>query len=421
MSSASTLLNKNINLTRMVHQILKGIPAGLVISLNAWAVSAWLKATILINSQPRWLFRKKRWSEAEMRSISCYYLVVAYLMLRIVRLTSSLTKRPGRPYGDFFRNVRPILGQVGLFSITTMAMDEFIMFYILRKFGLEKQRFMITGRPIDKEIQVSDDDCCICYGAMLDDDDINERDEYSNTGRSDGISRSADHVLENFCVEKQHVAHRGCIRKWYNYGPKGYQPMQVLRILRWRTTLRGAVATPRAVGNRIGLGWLLSLPQRNDEARVPLVGLTEEVLATTVAPENATANNIEEAAAAAAEPVLRPLFTHQHEDYEPGNAGRKTCPACRQQLILNFVDLARGRKEMGYLQKLEALGKDMTKFSDWRGLVLRSLITLAWVGVTIVGGKLRIIALDKTIIKHQMNRALAGASTLAASSISSSS
>ncbi|KAF9091187.1 hypothetical protein BGX29_011090, partial [Mortierella sp. GBA35] len=140
-------LYRRANIARLVKEILKGIPAGLVISLNAWAVSAWLKATILINSQPRWLFRKKRWSEGEMRAISCYYLVIAYMMLRVVRLTSTLTKRPGRPYGDFFRNTRPILGQIAIFSIATMMMDEFVMFYILRKFGLEKRRILITGRP----------------------------------------------------------------------------------------------------------------------------------------------------------------------------------------------------------------------------------------------------------------------------------
>ncbi|KAF9105088.1 hypothetical protein BGX27_009807 [Mortierella sp. AM989] len=410
------------------------------------AVSAWLKATILINSQPRWLFRKKRWSEAEMRSISCYYLVIAYLMLRVVRLTSSLTKRPGRPYGDFFRHTRPILGQIAIFSIATMMMDEFIMFYILRKFGLEKRRIMITGQPLDKDVQASDDDCCICYGAMLDDDDINERDEYSNPNESDGLSRDADHVLENFCVVKQHVAHRGCIRKWYNYGPKGYRPMQAFQIFSWRTTLHGAVAgmhTPRIVSNRMGLGWLLTSSPRGEnevQLRIPLVQqpaedgsvttLTPPITTTTIAPhgppdlQHIHANEqtqqerdeMETAAANAAEPVLQPMFT-QHEDYDPtGNAGRKTCPACRQQLILNFVDLKKGRKEMGYVQKLIALGQDMTRFSDWRGLILRSLITAGWVGVTIVGGKLRIVAMDKTIMKHQTNRALATVSAIALSS-----
>ncbi|KAG0380549.1 hypothetical protein BGX24_007404 [Mortierella sp. AD032] len=403
-------LYRKANIARLVREIVRGIPAGLVISLNAWAVSAWLKATILINSQPRWLFRKKRWSEGEMRAISCYYLVIAYMMLRVVRLTSTLTKRPGRPYGDFFRNTRPILGQIAIFSIATMLMDEFVMFYILRKFGLEKRRILITGRPLDKEIEVTDDDCCICYGAMLDDDedgmDLSEHSSNNHNGRHSkgaGINKDTDHVLENFCIVKQHVAHRGCIRKWYNYGPKGYRPMETFRILSWGTTIHGAVAgmnTTRAVGNRIGLGWLMSLPTtaaaratgHELELRVPLVPTIDGVAVTTLP------------------------GTEQTTDEYNRNAGRKTCPACRQQLVLNFVDLAKGRKEMGWMQKLVELGRDMTKFSDWRGLVLRSLITAGWVGVTIVGGKLRIVAMDKAIVRHQKNRALATLSALAESS-----
>ncbi|KAF9550505.1 hypothetical protein EC957_000179 [Mortierella hygrophila] len=506
-------LYRKANFARLAREIVRGIPAGLVISLNAWAVSAWLKATILINSQPRWLFRKKRWSEGEMRAISCYYLVIAYMMLRVVRLTSTLTKSPGRPYGDFFRNTRPILGQIAIFSIATMLTDEFVMFYILRKFGLEKRRILITGRPLDKEIEVTDDDCCICYGAMLDDDedgmDLSEHSNNNNNGRHShgvGINKDTDHVLENFCVVKQHVAHRGCIRKWYNYGPQGYRPMEAFRILSWGTTIHGAVAgmnTTRAVGNRIGLGWLMSLPTTTAtttttttttrtahrfDARVRLVPTIDGVAVTTLpgtpATTITTTNNANEPAehdqihaeeplypsqqttgvlhtqtqtrtqtqtqtqppphqpiqqqqldqqqqqqqqqhhhqhesthpADVAEPVLRPMFTTPPTEEYNQNAGRKTCPACRQQLVLNFIDLAKGRKEMGWTQKLVELGRDMTKFSDWRGLVLRSLITAGWVGVTIVGGKLRIVAMDKAIVRHQKNRALATLSALAESS-----
>ncbi|KAI1315108.1 hypothetical protein EDD11_001298 [Mortierella claussenii] len=557
----------------LAREIVKGIPAGLVISLNAWA-------TILINSQPRWLFRKKRWSEGEMRAISCYYLVVAYLMLRVVRLTSTLTRRPGRPYGDFFRNTRPILGKVAIFSIATMILDEFIMFYILRKFGLEKRRILITGKPLDKKESHSteaegtgggieewtDDDCCICYGAMLDDDDdFGDQDDYSSGSaarETGGLSKDTDHVLENFCVMKQHVAHRGCIRKWYNYGPKGYRPMEAFRIFNWGTTLQGAVAAGmvaarqnqlgqeqrrqqqqqhqqqqqqfgqqqhpqqgNVIGNQMRFGWLLStLPihARGAETTTMVVGMDQNVqlrIPLTLSPiggaitqgpvaagmeseaahgsvevvqveDQASADRMEPAgsssslptqqtepsetrtheaqvqepglggttdrilrpqqsienAADAAEPVLRPLFppqetldpvnTNNNNDHQNttdttnnnnnnnnnntvhdvytlgGNAGRKTCPACRQQLVLNFIDLAKGRKEMGYFQKLKELGKDMTKFSDWRGLILRSLITAGWVGVTIVGGKLRIVAMDKALVKHQKNRALATLSTL---------
>ncbi|KAF9288646.1 hypothetical protein BGZ74_000873 [Mortierella antarctica] len=344
MVSSIASLNSRLNAARIAKELIKGIPAGLVISLNAWA-------TILINSQPRWLFRKRRWSEGEMRAISCYYLVVAYLMLRVVRLASTLTKRPGRPYGDFFRNTRPILGQVAIFSLATMFLDEFIMFYILRKFGLEKKRILITGRPLDKDTEVSDDDCCICYGAMLGDDD-GEQEEFMGSIQGDGMSKDTDHVLENFCVVKQHVAHRGCIRKWYNYGPKGHV--------------------------------------HGDEEQ----------------------NQQEAIAVETAEPVLRPLFPQQDEYTMARNAGRKTCPACRQQLVLNFVDLAKGRLEMSYVQKMQELVRDMTKFSDWRGLILRSLITAGWVGVTIVGGKLRIVAMDKALAKHQRNRVLATVSTM---------
>ncbi|KAG0308853.1 hypothetical protein BGZ98_006499 [Dissophora globulifera] len=440
-------LYRKIDATRMAHNIIQGIPAGLVISLNAWA-------TILINSQPRWLFRKKRWSEGEMRAISCYYLVVAYLMLRVVRLTSTLTKRPGRPYGDFFRNVRPILGNITIFSLATMMLDEFIMFYILRKFGLEKRRILITGRPLEKDTQMSDDDCCICYGAMLDDDeDVADQEEYY-IGREDdhhnhtvtGLSKDTDHVLENFCVVKQHVAHRGCIRKWYNYGPRGYRPMEAFRVFNWGTTLHGAVAGMNINGHRMGLGWLLSLPLtrtgEDEQMRIPLeTTTTTTTMTTTITPAVSVHGPVEhdhlantvspaiqpeeqqqrereqqgpEVAVDAAEPVLQPLFPQQQDDLNAGprNAGRKTCPACRQQLVLNFVDLAKGRKDMGYYQKLREFGRDMTMFSDWRGLILRSLITAGWVGVTIVGGKLRILAMDKTIAKHQKNRVLATASAL---------
>lgn len=434
-----------------------------------------------------------------MRAISCYYLVIAYMMLRVVRLTSTLTKRPGRPYGDFFRNTRPILGQIAIFSIATMLMDEFAMFYILRKFGLEKRRILITGRPLDKEIEVTDDDCCICYGAMLDDDEdgMDLSEHSNNNGRHShgvGINKDTDHILENFCVVKQHVAHRGCIRKWYNYGPKGYRPMEAFRILSWGTTIHGAVAgmnTTRAVGSRIGLGWLMSLPTtaattrtgHEFELRTSFVPTIDGVAVTTlpgtptVTITTTNTNNANEPAendlihaeeprspdqqtteqvhtqtrtqtqtqtqaqaqphshqqdqqqqdqqqhqlesthpADVAEPVLRPLFPTQPTDEYNRNAGRKTCPACRQQLVLNFVDLAKGRKEMGWVQKLVELGRDMTKFSDWRGLVLRSLITAGWVGVTIVGGKLRIVAMDKAIVRHQKNRALATLSALAESS-----
>ncbi|KAF9359967.1 hypothetical protein BGX34_008028 [Mortierella sp. NVP85] len=439
-------LYRKVDVSRLVREIVKGIPAGLVISLNAWA-------TILINSQPRWLFRKKRWSEGEMRAISCYYLVVAYMMLRIVRLASTLTKRPGRPYGDFFRNTRPILGQVAIFSIGTMLVDEFVMFYILRKFGLEKRRIMITGRPLDKDgqRQWTDDDCCICYGAMLDDEDeIRDRDQYNSSlgsgtggGMNDGINKDTDHVLENFCVVKQHVAHRGCIRKWYNYGPKGYRPLEAFRIFSWgtATTLHGAVAGMNHVGrHRLGLGWLFShlsttTPIRSVETNIQLRVPTTATAATMTDPEDPMEQHAHahshhhthleqeaiesENAAEAADPVLRPLFPQQQDEYNltAENGGRKTCPACRQQLVLNFVDLAKGRKEMGYLQKLWELGRDMTKFSDWRGLVLRSLITAGWVGVTVVGGKLRIVAMDKAITKHQKNRALATISALTESSL----
>ncbi|KAG9064293.1 hypothetical protein KI688_003481 [Linnemannia hyalina] len=431
-------LYRKANLGRLAREIVRGIPAGLVISLNAWA-------TILINSQPRWLFRKKRWSEGEMRAISCYYLVIAYMMLRVVRLTSTLTKCPGRPYGDFFRNTRPILGQIAIFSIATMLTDEFVMFYILRKFGLEKRRILITGRPLDKEIEVTDDDCCICYGAMLDDDedgmDLSEHSNNNNGRHSHGvgINKDTDHVLENFCVVKQHVAHRGCIRKWYNYGPQGYRPMEAFRILSWGTTIHGAVAgmnTTRAVGNRIGLGWLMSLPTTTATTTttttttrtVPFVPTIDGVAPLPHQPiqqqqldqqqqqqyhhhQHESTHPVD-----VAEPVLRPMFTTPPTEEYNQNAGRKTCPACRQQLVLNFVDLAKGRKEMGWTQKLVELGRDMTKFSDWRGLVLRSLITAGWVGVTIVGGKLRIVAMDKAIVRHQKNRALATLSALAESS-----
>ncbi|KAF9086290.1 hypothetical protein BGX29_001467, partial [Mortierella sp. GBA35] len=234
-------------------------------------------------------------------------------------------------------------------------------------------------------IEVTDDDCCICYGAMLDDDeDGTDLSEHSNSNGSrqgsnaSGLNRDTDHVLENFCVVKQHVAHRGCIRKWYNYGPKGYRPMEALRILSWGTTLHGAAHPDQQQHHH----------QHQHESTHP---------------------------ADVAEPVLRPLFPQPTDEYNR-NAGRKTCPACRQQLVLNFVDLAKGRKEMGWTQKMVELGRDMTKFSDWRGLALRSLITAGWVGVTIVGGKLRIVAMDKAIVKHQKNRALATLSALAASS-----
>ncbi|KAG0041863.1 hypothetical protein BGZ83_001210 [Gryganskiella cystojenkinii] len=506
-----------LDAVRIAREILKGIPAGLVISLNAWAVSAWLKATILINSQPRWLFRKKRWSEGEMRAISCYYLVIAYLMLRVVRLTSTLTKRPGRPYGDFFRNTRPILGKIALFSLATMAVDEFVMFYILRKFGLEKRRILITGRPLEKDSELTDDDCCICYGAMLDDDEdvnITDHDEYySDVTRSrdnSGQSRDTDHVLENFCVERQHVAHRGCIRKWYNYGPKGYRPMDAFRIVTWGTALQGAVAgmnmniLAAAAGgigagqngvlgatNRAGLEWLMSFPSVRTEtetimitqergadgAEIPLrvpLDPTEMTATPTISTDTRTHTHTQDTLASeqdpleqqqttntatntlevvdslstagsisrqhrqeppqqeqeavesndpvnVAEPVLQPLFPttgqQQQDDYNASserNAGRQTCPACRQNLVLNFVDLAKGRREMTFVQKMLALGRDMTKFSDWRGLILRSLITAGWVGLTIVGGKLRIVAMDKAIAKHQRNRVLASLSAVAA-------
>lgn len=381
-----------------------------------------------------------------MRAISCYYLVVAYLMLRVVRLTSTLTKRPGRPYGDFFRNTRPILGQVAIFSLATMLMDEFTMFYILRKFGLEKKRILITGRALDKDMEeVSDDDCCICYGAMLGDDD-SDQEEYMGR-QSDGMSKDTDHVLENFCVVKQHVAHRGCIRKWYNYGPKGYRPMEAFRIFRWGTTLHSAVAGMHSpMGGRVGLGWLLSLHAREPQVqlRIPLEPAHNVQLARdatmAIAPNTTTStddtqsspttpgteppqvshihddevNQQEAIAAETAEPVLRPLFPQQDEYTMARNAGRKTCPACRQQLVLNFVDLAKGRLEMSYVQKFQELVRDMTKFSDWRGLILRSLITAGWVGVTIVGGKLRIVAMDKALAKHQRNRVLATVSTMSA-------
>ncbi|KAF9322232.1 hypothetical protein BG006_002448, partial [Podila minutissima] len=384
-------------------------------------------ATILINSQPRWLFRKRRWSEGEMRAISCYYLVVAYLMLRVVRLASTLTKRPGRPYGDFFRNTRPILGQVAIFSLATMLMDEFIMFYILRKFGLEKKRILITGRPLDKDIEVSDDDCCICYGAMLGDDD-GEQEEFMGSIQGDGMSKDTDRVLENFCVVKQHVAHRGCIRKWYNYGPKGYRPMEAFRIFRWGTTLHSAVAGMHSpMGGRVGLGWLLSLHARNPhiQLRIPLepaahdqLQLTRDVI-TAVPLDSTTSNDNQPSTTTTTQGIEPQPLRHVHGDEEQQdeytmarNAGRKTCPACRQQLVLNFVDLAKGRLEMSYVQKLRELVRDMTKFSDWRGLILRSLITAGWVGVTIVGGKLRIVAMDKALAKHQRNRVLATVSTM---------
>lgn len=445
-----------------------------------------------------------------MRAISCYYLVIAYLMLRVVRLTSSLTKRPGRPYGDFFRNTRPIMGKIALFSFATMMVDEFAMFYILRKFGLEKRRILITGRPLDKlETEtLTDDDCCICYGAMLDDDEdfnLTDHDAYFSGGPgqkrdfSSGLNRDTDHVLENFCVERQHVAHRGCIRKWYNYGPKGYRPMDAFRIVTWGTALHSAVAGMNMnlagphglMTNRVGLGWLLSLPTVRAHAithgggggagagatteaqlRVPLEPTTvlegaiqaetptrthtpthtqqqdtrgseqepdpqqeqqqQSATSTVVNPPQVAAATAATATttdaepestdpADAAEPVLRPLFPatgqQQQDDYNASserNAGRKTCPACRQALVLNFVDLAKGRREMTLVQKWMALGRDMTQFSDWRGLVLRSLITAGWVGITIVGGKLRIGAMDKAMAKHQKNRALASLSAVVA-------
>ncbi|KAG0229702.1 hypothetical protein BGW42_001371 [Actinomortierella wolfii] len=541
---------KQLNAAQLVRNVLKSLPASMVISLNAWAVSAWLKATILINSQPRWLFRKKRWSEGEMRAISCYYLVVAYLMLRVVRVTSRLTKRPGRPYGDFFRNTRPLLGAVVLFSLTTMLVDEFVMFYILRKFGLEKRRILITGRPLDKDIAatVTDDDCCICYGAMLDDEDIADTEAYmSSFGMAGLMSKETDHVLENFCVVKGHVAHRGCIRKWYNYGPKGYRPMDAFRVFQWGntaatgdgtnplTTMATATATTATatlpqrliMGPRNGLGWLLSLPLRhgllmNEQLRIPLspsppptmaMG-TQEDITTTRAPEttehgsNEDESNeasthadetfenaaipslnhaaeildaeyseaevraaaeeaeagtyradraesltpppiheqpaIQEHAASAStsstatttntQPQQQQQHHQQHDDdhhvlppvpdlpprlqeneyTRSRNAGRNTCPACRQPLILNFVDLAKGRQEMSRLDKLWALGHDLTKFNDWRGLVLRSAITAGWVGVTIVGGKLRMKAIDRSMARHQRNRGLASLSSTAA-------
>ncbi|KAF9404202.1 hypothetical protein BGZ94_004313 [Podila epigama] len=442
-----------------------------------------------------------------MRAISCYYLVIAYLMLRVVRLTSSLTKRPGRPYGDFFRNTRPILGQVAIFSMATMLLDEFIMFYILRKFGLEKKRILLTGRPLDKETEANDDDCCICYGAMLGDDD-DEAADFSY--REAGISRDTDHVLENFCVVKQHVAHRGCIRKWYNYGPKGYRPMEAFRIFRWGTTLHNAVAGMQApvVGGRVGLGWLLSFQNQNEQPpnvalRIPLqqrtppdptqaanvqptvqptdldpaaarILMDTDATPTTTLPDtqptlaNTTAlteqssisqrhdhdHQVQPQAQAQALPqpeqqqevqqqlqdseqeqphetqrtnqtevhmdvqeppvvgLTRPLLPQPDEYSLAKNAGGNTCPACRQQLMVNFVDLAKGRQEMTYKQKIRALVQDMTRFSDWRGLVLRSLITAGWVGVTIVGGKLRILAIDKALAKHQRNRALATVSAI---------
>ncbi|KAG0258076.1 hypothetical protein DFQ27_004809 [Actinomortierella ambigua] len=545
MAPPALAILKHLNAAQLVQNILKSLPASMVISLNAWAVSAWLKATILINSQPRWLFRKKRWSEGEMRAISCYYLVVAYLMLRVVRVTSRLTKRPGRPYGDFFRHTRPLMGAVVLFSLSTMLFDELFMFYILRKFGLEKRRILITGRPLDKDAVAADDDCCICYGAMLDDEDVAETEAFmASFGLPGLMSKETDHVLENFCVVKSHVAHRGCIRKWHNYGPKGYRPMDAFRAFQWRAGGDGGAATtvganpvlagmtlnltandanlPQRLflGPRHGLRWLLSLPLRyggpiiDEPLRIPLMTtanttiLTGGVTGTVVAERsgedrddqelggsssNPSAGTIHlpteeemddgldmipvldhaaeildteyaaaEALAAAeaatppsplrtaadeaegAEPNYRqhsePL-THTHpqqtnlDDVHPNNAaisppptprvqeneytrghnaGRNTCPACRQPLILQFVDLAQGRQEMTRLEKVWAFGRDLTKFSDWRGLVLRSGITAGWVAVTIIGGKLRIRALDRSLAQSQRNRGLASISASAA-------
>ncbi|KAF9971520.1 hypothetical protein BGZ73_005526 [Actinomortierella ambigua] len=542
-SPTSAILNR-LDAARLVRSVLKSLPASMVISLNAWAVSAWLKATILINSQPRWLFRKKRWSEGEMRAISCYYLVVAYLMLRVVRVTSRLTKRPGRPYGDFFRHTRPLMGAVVLFSLSTMLVDELFMFYILRKFGLDKRRILITGRPLDKDAVVADDDCCICYGAMLDDEDVAETEAFMGSFGLPGLmSKETDHVLENFCVVKSHVAHRGCIRKWHNYGPKGYRPMDAFRTFQWgggggdgarEGTPAGMAATMATnpmhpqrltMGPRHGLDWLFSLPLRfgrsviNEQLRIPLAdrALTETARVATAREEaenrggqetersgnqgldgdlNATASEYgqipvldhvaemldteytaaeghaaaeqavtsspsaadEADGAEGAEPMAGSTFrqlseprvhreqtilnqTHQNDtgsdallaptptptpaagptparvqenEYTRGhNAGRNTCPACRQPLILQFVDLAQGRQEMTRLEKIWAFGHDLTKFNDWRGLVLRSGITAGWVAVTIIGGKLRIRAMDRSLERLQRNRGLASAAAAA--------
>ncbi|ORX93879.1 hypothetical protein K493DRAFT_315756 [Basidiobolus meristosporus CBS 931.73] len=103
-----------------------------------------------------------------------------------------------------------------LIALTCSAVvcDEIIHLLLLNTICRRRSRVTLIGRPAP--IGATDADCCICYGAGVRD---------LPTSESEGMLFNGDepayvpNELYNFCKMSQHVAHRFCIKVWWESGP----------------------------------------------------------------------------------------------------------------------------------------------------------------------------------------------------------
>lgn len=110
-------------------------------------------------------------------------------------------------------------------SFSTLLLEEFIHFLLLRHFVMMRGGHRITIRGLPPPKGAKDDDCCVCYGVGLgdygNDDDDNSLWNTQGYGQEQLNYQNNTHelgVLECFCKVSHHVAHRPCMFRWFTTG-----------------------------------------------------------------------------------------------------------------------------------------------------------------------------------------------------------
>ncbi|KAK9761387.1 hypothetical protein K7432_013757 [Basidiobolus ranarum] len=183
----------------------------------ALACSSWAKASVL--QHHGYFFRRQLLTEDEKRIFTFYHLTLAYGVLRWMR--HKLRKLPKPPLslirqGKISHTMIPSLTAL---TCSAVVFDELIHLLLLNTICRRRSKITLIGRPAPPG--TTDADCCICYGAGIRD----QRNAWEPTSETENSVISSDDTsfvsneLYNFCKVAQHVAHRPCIKVWWESGP----------------------------------------------------------------------------------------------------------------------------------------------------------------------------------------------------------
>jgi hypothetical protein len=129
-----------------------------------WAMASWTRASLTLQGRLAVTTRRHS-SPDEARAIACAELLAAWLLLRVA----------GRLLGARFA---PKLWHGPVLLVGLLGLDELGHHLLIRVLlGPPSRPFSVCGRPIPPESDAKDEDCCICLGSSLFEDEEEGEDD----------------------------------------------------------------------------------------------------------------------------------------------------------------------------------------------------------------------------------------------------